>query len=124
MLTGLPPAFGIVGLVLHLVAFFVAAMVCHGELVQRRPAAADLTEFYVWMSVGGVLGGIFNALLAPMIFSGVYEYPVALILAGLLQVHRVGKKPWRFTRYDAIVTAAVVLLLAVLTVGGWRLAGC
>ena len=49
----------------HLVTFFVTAMVCHGELARTRPHASRLTEFYLWMSVGGVLGGLFNALVAP-----------------------------------------------------------
>ena len=70
---------------LHLLMLFVAAMVCHGELVKERPPPRDLTEFYLWMSVGGVLGGSFNALLAPMVFNTVVEYPLAMILAALLQ---------------------------------------
>src|SRR6185295_12148409 len=53
----------------HLLAFFVAAMVCQGELYRRRPDANALTQFYLWMSLGGVLGGAFAALLAPQIFS-------------------------------------------------------
>jgi SAM-dependent methyltransferase len=66
---------------LHLAALFVTAMVCHGELSRRRPPAARLTEFYLWISVGGVLGGIFNVLLAPLLFTRVYEYPLLLALA-------------------------------------------
>jgi precorrin-6B methylase 2 len=71
------------GLVLHLAGFFVAAMVCHGELVRRRPGAANLTEFYLWMSVGGVVGGLFAGLIAPHVFSTVAEYPL-LLVASLL----------------------------------------
>ena len=62
----------------HVLALFVVAMVCHGELAKDRPDAQHLTEFYLWMSVGGVLGGAFNALVAPVIFSRVLEYPLAL----------------------------------------------
>jgi len=69
---------------LHLVVFFVAAMVCHGAIARDRPAPAHLTEFYLWMSVGGVLGGLFNALLAPLLFTTVVEYPLVLVLACLL----------------------------------------
>jgi len=69
---------------LHLLAFFVVAMVCHGEIARDRPTPRHLTQFYLWISLGGVLGGIFNALLAPVIFSGVWEYPLTLVLAGLL----------------------------------------
>lgn len=69
---------------LHLAGFFVAAMVCHGELARERPPPRYLTEYYLWMSVGGVLGGLFNALVAPVVFRTVVEYPIALVLACLL----------------------------------------
>lgn len=69
----------------HLLTFFVAAMVCHGELARRRPAHHELTRFYLWLSIGGALGGVFNAVLAPLIFSSVAEYPMALVLACLLR---------------------------------------
>jgi hypothetical protein len=68
-------------LAIHLVTLFVVAMVCHGELARDRPAAKYLTGYFLWMSVGGVLGGLFNALLAPVIFSGLVEYPLAMLLA-------------------------------------------
>ena len=61
-------------------AFFVTAMVCHRELYDCRPAARHLTEFYVWISLGGVLGGTFAALLAPQLFNAVYEFPILLVL--------------------------------------------
>lgn len=66
---------------LHLLNFFVTALVCHGELAKDRPQAEHLTEFYLWISVGGVFGGFFNALLAPLIFTGVQEYPMAMVAA-------------------------------------------
>src|SRR5262249_18148882 len=71
-------------ILLHLAVLFVAAMVCHGELARDRPPPRHLTEFFLWMSVGGVLGGLFNALLAPVLFNGIVEYPLALVLACLL----------------------------------------
>jgi hypothetical protein len=70
---------------LHLLAFFVIALVCHGELAARRPPIQHLTEFYLWLAVGGVLGGVFNAILAPLLFSGVVEYPLVLALACILR---------------------------------------
>lgn len=66
---------------LHLLTLFVVAMVCHGALASDRPSTNHLTEFYLWISVGGVLGGAFNALLAPLIFRSVLEYPITLVLA-------------------------------------------
>ncbi|MEK6642993.1 MAG: fused MFS/spermidine synthase [Planctomycetota bacterium] len=68
----------------HLVAFFVAAMVCHGELARRRPSTQHLTEYYLWMSFGGVLGGLFNAILAPLTFNSIAEYPIAVVAACML----------------------------------------
>lgn len=68
----------------HLVALFAIALACHGELAANRPAPRHLTEFYLWLSVGGVLGGAFNALLAPLAFKGVWEYPITLVLACIL----------------------------------------
>jgi hypothetical protein len=70
---------------LHLLAFFVTAMVCHAELANSRPSTTHLTEFYLWLSAGGVLGGVFNALVAPMVFDTLAEYPMAIVLACLLR---------------------------------------
>jgi len=64
-----------------LVGLFVVALACHGELAADRPPAAQLTEFYFWLSAGGVLGGVFNALLAPVVFRTVLEYPLTLLAA-------------------------------------------
>ena len=66
---------------LSLICYFIIALYCHGRLVEARPSAANLTEFYIWMSFGGVLGGVFNALIAPAIFPNVYEYLIVLIMA-------------------------------------------
>ena len=68
----------------HLLAFFVLAMVCHGELAGNRPHASSLTTFYLAMGIGGLLGGAFNGVVAPVIFPGVAEYPIAIVLACLL----------------------------------------
>lgn len=104
--------FWLPGLVLNLIAFFVTAMVCHGELARRRPAPAYLTEFYLWMSVGGVLGGMFNALLAPIAFNGITEYPLMVALASLLRPRRAGKSAKWFTWIDLVFPAAIYVFLA------------
>jgi spermidine synthase len=72
-------------MVLHYATFFITALLCHATLAARRPAAEGLTSFYFCMSLGGALGGIFNALLAPLLFSSSYEYPLMLVLACLLR---------------------------------------
>ena len=72
---------------LHLVAFFATALACHGELARRRPASAALTEYYLFVSLGGLMGGAFVAILAPILFSSVLEYPLSLVLAATLLPH-------------------------------------
>ncbi|MEE9329801.1 MAG: fused MFS/spermidine synthase, partial [Parvularculaceae bacterium] len=73
----------LLSITVSLVCYFLIALFCHARLVESRPAATRLTEFYIWMSVGGVLGGMFNALLAPVLFNGIYEYLLVLWLADL-----------------------------------------
>ncbi|HYA63098.1 MAG TPA: hypothetical protein VED66_07825, partial [Candidatus Sulfotelmatobacter sp.] len=75
----------IVVIPLDLLTLFAVAMVCHGELSRSRPSATHLTEFYLWVSTGGVLGGVFNAIIAPLVFSSLVEFPLALILAAALR---------------------------------------
>jgi len=87
---------------IHLGAFFLTALMCHQRLVARRPDPAHLTEFYLCLSVGGVVGGAFNAFLAPVIFNNVWEYPLVLALAGLA-------RPWG--RLDKVEPGAWVLLV-------------
>jgi spermidine synthase len=64
---------------LHLLAFFVTSLACHRDLSQHRPTPSRLTEFYLLIGVGGVAGGLFNALVAPTIFTGIIEYPLVLV---------------------------------------------
>jgi hypothetical protein len=68
---------------IHAAAFFVCALVCHGELARRRPAPQHLTAFYMWMSAGGMIGGLAAGLIAPNVFSWVAEYPILVVLAVL-----------------------------------------
>ena len=67
----------------HQLCFFVIAMACHGELARTRPAASHLTGFYVALSFGGMVGGLFAGLVAPYTFSWIAEYPILLALAAL-----------------------------------------
>ncbi len=67
----------------HQLCFFVIAMACHGELARTRPAAKYLTGYYVALSFGGMVGGLFAGLIAPFAFSWVAEYPILLALAAL-----------------------------------------
>lgn len=75
------PLFAVAGA--HIAAFALAALLCHQRLASLRPHAGHLTEFYLLVALGGVLGGAFNALLAPVVFDRVLEYPIAIALAML-----------------------------------------
>jgi hypothetical protein len=100
---------------IHLAAFFVTTMVCHGELARSRPAASHLTEFYIWMSVGGVLGGLFNALVAPLIFREVWEYPLVVALACMLRPTPAAAKRPRVARWlDVVLPMLLLFVLQIL----------
>jgi hypothetical protein len=102
-------------MVVHYTTFFLTALMCHATLAARRPAASELTMFYFCMSLGGALGGVFNALLAPLLFSSSYEYPLMLVLACLL---RPTAAPRKWSVGD--VLAPLGLLLGVLAlIHGW-----
>lgn len=73
---------GVVGMLIT--AFFVVALYAHKRLFDARPDAASLTTFYISMSVGGALGGLFNSILAPLFFNDVYELAITVALAALL----------------------------------------
>ncbi len=98
----------------HLITFFLAAMICHGELVRSRPPAEELTRFYLWIAVGGVLGGLFNALLAPLIFTRIFEYPLVLILVAISIPGGRSAGQKKSLRSDlGLVTGLVALIIAV-----------
>jgi spermidine synthase len=77
----------------HLLAFLVIAILCHGALAQDRPSASHLTDFYLSLAMGGALGGVFNSLIAPVLFNRVLEYPLALGCGVLLLTFKPGTRP-------------------------------
>ena len=106
-----------VALVLHLVPFFLAALLCHGQLALSRPHARHLTEFYFWLAFGGMVGGLFNTLFAPMLFSRVVEYPLALAVVTALRP--ASPTPVRWSSVDVwlpVGTLALIVGLHVLPV--------
>jgi len=106
---------------IHLAVFFVAAMACHGELAEERPEPRLLTEFYVWMSVGGALGGMFNALCAPLAFDSLVEYPLVLVLACALVVRTLNPSTEKKARWlDFLQPMALGGFAAVLSLLGPR----
>jgi hypothetical protein len=96
-------------LAVHLVSFVALALACHGELYRRRPEPARLTEFYLWTSFGGVIGGIFAGLIAPHVFNGIAEYPILILAALLAMPGAVAGGPRRFLRQSGpgLVLAAL-----------------
>lgn len=116
-------AFSSVWLVLlpHLAVFFLIALLAHGRLALDRPHPKRLTEFYLWISVGGVLGGIACALLAPILFRSIVEYPLILGLALVLRVPTADEAAER-TR-PGWLTAGYVLLLTALVAAAIVLQG-
>ncbi len=100
---------------IHLGAFFLAAMVCHQELARTRPAARHLTEFYLLMSIGGVLGGVFNALVAPVVFTAVVEYPLVMVLACFFRTTSVNARTTeRARRMDYLLPVALIVVIVVI----------
>jgi len=109
-------------LFVHLAAFFLTALMCHQRLVAHRPDPAHLTEFYLCLSLGGVVGGAFNAFLAPVIFNDVWEYPIVLALSCLARpwgdLNRIPR--WSWAMLIVGVLAAIATPIAV-TFAGARL---
>jgi hypothetical protein len=112
-----PPISVWVTISLHLLVFFLAALVSHQRLAQSRPHVSKLPEYFLWIAVGGVLGGIFNALLAPLVFPTPLEYPVTIILALLLRPVTAGEQKtkswWRITFPTFIFVLTVALAVIV-----------
>lgn len=108
-----------VAMTLHLAAFAVVAYVAHSRLALDRPAPSHLTGFYLLISVGGALGGLFNALVAPLIFDRLLEYPLALAAAMALAL-RAAPAGWLRRRYgrlgsvlEAMAPSAIALVALV-----------
>jgi SAM-dependent methyltransferase len=100
----------------HMLLLFLASVVCHRGLAERRPHVARLTEFYLLLSIGGVLGGVFNGLLAPLFFDDLFEYPIAIGLAclGRAAINPPGKT---FDRKLLVRDVALGLAVGLVTYG-------
>jgi hypothetical protein len=113
-LFGLPPKFWM-AVPVHLLTFFLVAMVCHGELARGRPEPGHLTEFYLWISLGGIMGGMFNTFVAPQVFTSVLEYPLMLVAACFLRPSdQCGIKRSAFGFMDCVWLLGLAALAAML----------
>ncbi|HEU0147504.1 MAG TPA: class I SAM-dependent methyltransferase, partial [Bradyrhizobium sp.] len=95
----------------HQICFFVIAMACHGELARTRPAAKYLTGFYVALSFGGMVGGLFAGLIAPFTFSWIAEYPILLALAAICRPGDGNERLPRLMRWYWIALAIIAIAL-------------
>jgi hypothetical protein len=111
---------------LHIAAFFFATMMCHKRLADDRPSTSHLTEYFLLMSVGGMIGGLFNGLLAPVVFPEILEYPLAIVAMCLIrprpapvgsEARLIAADP-RLRRGGPAISAGVVLLVVGMVVAG------
>jgi len=110
----------------HTLNLFLVALLVHRLLAMDRPPTEYLTEYYLLLSVGGVCGGIFNALIAPVVFPTILEYPIAIVIAlalrpgprGPREDARFFKKTTDLVLPLAIAGGVIVALIA-LNVAGW-----
>ncbi|MCX7609915.1 MAG: hypothetical protein N2049_11965 [Anaerolineales bacterium] len=113
------PTLGQIGV--YALLLFSAAMLCHGELYRLRPAPARLTTFYLLVSIGGALGGIFVTFVAPLAFRGYWELPLGLVSVWALLL-LIGFRSWPFwPRWRFILEGTLVLsalIVAVIRTGG------
>jgi hypothetical protein len=98
---------------LHLLSLFVVSMVCHGELAADRPEPKHLTEFFLLMSVGGVVGGLFNGLVAPVVFNAIVEYQLMMVVACLLLPPLSAGRESHWARWVDVALGGVILAIGV-----------
>ncbi len=112
-LAGTGPGWSVALALAGLALLFVVALALHGGLALDRPPPAGLTSFYLWLSVGGAVGGLFCALIAPLIFSWPWEHPLLLLVAAMLLPWTGPKKGWfgHIRRWGAAM-ALIGLMLA------------
>lgn len=105
-------------------SLFVFCMVCHGELVRRKPPVRHLTLFYLMLSVGGALGGTFVGLIAPTIFNAYFELPIGLFLCAALVTIVIWKESSKALRIAIsialVLYSARLIYLSLEYVDGYR----
>jgi hypothetical protein len=94
-------------------ALFICSMVCHGEAARAKPHPRHLTLFYIMLALGGAVGGVFVGLVAPVVFTGCYEFPIGLVLCAALAAVVLLTSYRAFFSKPLGKAAAAVLLVAV-----------
>jgi len=110
LVAGFETSIGLPQIAVGVILLFLLALSCHSELVALRPAPRHLTEYFLLMSLGGALGGAFNAVLAPLLFVDVYEYPIAILAAIALWAVGRGARSWIDWRWIAAAIALFIVL--------------
>ncbi len=109
-----------ISLPIFLGGLFICCLFCHGELNRLRPHSRDLTGFYLVVATGGAAGAIFVGVIAPIVFNGVYELPIALLFTALLALAATwSDRNWAVTILWAAVSACMVAV-AVMNVKAYR----
>jgi hypothetical protein len=98
-------------MIIHSLVLFSTCMICHGEMVRLRPDSDQLTEFYLFLSLGGVVGAVFVNVIAPALFSDYYEYQIAILLSLLLASHAAIASLDRFAKSLRTLSLAVSIVL-------------
>ena len=116
-LCGIGKTYWFANILLNLVAFTLISLACHGEAYRLRPQPQPLTEFYLWTSFGGVLGGVFAGLTAPHLFNNTYEYPILIVasLSVLPGIYSEGARHFWREAAPGLTAAALALALWFLT---------
>src|SRR5262249_14692317 len=104
--------FWLVIIAVNLIIFVLIALACHGEAYRTRPHRGRLTEFYLWISFGGMVGGVFAGLIAPNVFNNTYEYPI-LLATPLLVLPGMFAGGWRMFVRDAAPWLALAAALLI-----------
>ena len=111
------PFFGhvpmLMSFVIHLAAFFVVCMVCHGELALQQPAPEHLTSYYVMLAVGGAMGGVFVGVLAPYWFNDHYELSIGLVLTAVIVWTSAQRQERGLSRSRRVVDWGFVICLVI-----------
>ncbi|MEO8082816.1 MAG: fused MFS/spermidine synthase [Ardenticatenales bacterium] len=98
---------------LSLATLFAGALLCHLDLAGDRPDPAHLSSFYLWLAIGGLVGGALNSLLAPVVFDGVAEYPITLAAVAWIAAGPFGgRRRWSAVVFAVAATALTALQLA------------
>lgn len=101
----------------HLALLFIGSLLCHSALAERRPHPSRLTEYYAWIALGGVLGGVFAAIVAPRLFSTILEYPLLAASLGFFRKRLVANR----THWDWLFPVLLVAGLPLVWLVGRRL---